>query len=232
MKKTKGKIPVLSVNLEIQNELAEETPSEESPLSRVEAQKENKVQDQMQATMIDEVAHTQKSSPIEGMIAKLSEEIKKGFSVSEANQANIRKACEILELFFDLLAKRTQVLEDTVEVLRGDVESNKRELRQLKCFEQLLQEKLERLENVERRNNLRILNIPEGVEGDNIKTYIGSIIKSALQLDETDMDIVADIQRIHRDPLREIPLDDIIAPCKKAEKEHIENDSDFYDLVT
>ncbi|KAJ1123207.1 hypothetical protein NDU88_001680 [Pleurodeles waltl] len=78
--KTNEKNPVLSVNLEVQKELGGKTPSVESPIIRVESQKEKKVQDKMQAKMMEEVAHTQKSSPIEGMIANLSEEVKKGFS--------------------------------------------------------------------------------------------------------------------------------------------------------
>ncbi|KAJ1088700.1 hypothetical protein NDU88_001856 [Pleurodeles waltl] len=104
------------------------------------------------------------------MIVKLMEEIKKGFSVSESNQVSIKEACEILETKFDLLAKRTQVLEDRVESLKEDVALIKQDLRQSKVSEQELQDKLERLENAARRNNLRILNIPEGAEGDDIKS--------------------------------------------------------------
>ncbi|KAJ1140413.1 hypothetical protein NDU88_006766 [Pleurodeles waltl] len=77
--KTKGKNPVLGINLKVQDKRAGENPSVESSLSRVEAQKENNVLDQMQTTMMEEVAHTQKSSPVEVMIAKLLEKIKKGF---------------------------------------------------------------------------------------------------------------------------------------------------------
>ncbi|KAJ1159634.1 hypothetical protein NDU88_000140 [Pleurodeles waltl] len=94
--KSKGKFPVLGANLEVQNERTGETPSVENPSSRVEAQKENNALGQSQTTMVEEVAYTQKSSLIEAVIAKLSEEIKKGFSVSEATKASIREACKIL----------------------------------------------------------------------------------------------------------------------------------------
>ncbi|KAJ1099109.1 hypothetical protein NDU88_004213 [Pleurodeles waltl] len=50
-------------------------------------------------------------SPTEEMIVKLKGEIKRCFSVSEASQAGI-KEIEALENTFDLLAKRTQLLEN------------------------------------------------------------------------------------------------------------------------
>ncbi|KAJ1081615.1 hypothetical protein NDU88_001793 [Pleurodeles waltl] len=112
------------------------------------------------------------SSPIEEMITKLTEEIKKGFSVSEANQVSIRGACEMLEAKFDLLANRMQILGETMESLKEDVILIKQDLRQSRASEQDLQDKLERLENAARRNDLRILNVPKGVEGDDIKVFI------------------------------------------------------------
>ncbi|KAJ1156823.1 hypothetical protein NDU88_009540 [Pleurodeles waltl] len=141
-----------------------------------------------------------RSPPIEEMITKLTEEIKKAFSLSEANQVSIREACEMLEAKFDLLANRTQILEE-----KEDVILIKQDLRQSRASEQDLQDKLERLENAARRNNLRIFNVPEGVEGDDIKIFIASLIKDTLQLEETEQDIAADIQRIHRDPFRRDP---------------------------
>ncbi|KAJ1155419.1 hypothetical protein NDU88_008149 [Pleurodeles waltl] len=142
--------------------------------------------------------------PIEKMITKLTEEIKKGFSVSEANQVSIRGPCEMLEAKFDLLANRTQILEETVESLKEDVILIKQDLRQARASELDLQDKLEQLENAGRRNNLRILNVPEGVEGVDIKLFTASLIKDTLQLEETEQDIAANIQRIHRTRLGEI----------------------------
>ncbi|KAJ1184582.1 hypothetical protein NDU88_001386 [Pleurodeles waltl] len=138
-------------------------------------------------------------SPMEEMITKLAGEIKKGFSVSEANQASIKEVFEILETKFDLLAKRMQLLEESVESLQEDVAQIKQDLRKSKACEQDLQDKLERIENAAGRNNLRILNI---LEGNDIKTYCASLIKNSLQLDETEWEIAADIQRIHRDPFK------------------------------
>ncbi|KAJ1151122.1 hypothetical protein NDU88_003909 [Pleurodeles waltl] len=82
------------------------------------------------------------------------------------------------------------------------------DLRKSKDSEQDLRDKLERIENVARRNNLRMLNIPEGQEGDYIKMFCASLIKKSLQFEESEREIAADIQRVqrvHRDPFRRDP---------------------------
>ncbi|KAJ1151102.1 hypothetical protein NDU88_003889 [Pleurodeles waltl] len=81
----------------------------------------------------------------------------------------------------------------------------KQDLRKLKDSEQDLRDKLERIENAARRNNLRMLNIPEGQEEDNIKMFCALLIKKSLQLEESEREITADIQRLHRDPFRRDP---------------------------
>ncbi|KAJ1156437.1 hypothetical protein NDU88_009156 [Pleurodeles waltl] len=139
------------------------------------------------------------------MFVKLTGEIKIGFSVSEANQASIKEMCEALESKFDLLEKRTQLLENSMETLREEVVLIKQDLRKSKDSEQDLRDKLERFENMARRNNLRILNILEGEEEDNIKMFCASLIKKSLQLEESEREIAADIQRAHRDPFRRDP---------------------------
>ncbi|KAJ1088990.1 hypothetical protein NDU88_002144 [Pleurodeles waltl] len=144
-------------------------------------------------------------SPVEEMITKLAGEIKRGFSVSEANQAGINEMCEALENKFDLLAKRTQLLEESMESLQEEVALIKADMWKWKDCEQDLRNKLERIENAARRNNLRILNIPDGEEGNDIKTYCASLIKNSLQLEESKREIVADTQRVHRDPFRRDP---------------------------
>ncbi|KAJ1117810.1 hypothetical protein NDU88_006006 [Pleurodeles waltl] len=95
----------------------------------------------------------------------------------------------------------TMLLEETVQSLKEDVVQIKQDLEESRACEQDLQDKLEQLENAARKNNLRILNIPEGVEGNDIKSHI-SPHKNTLQLEESEQDIAADIQRIHRDPIR------------------------------
>ncbi|KAJ1201299.1 hypothetical protein NDU88_005112 [Pleurodeles waltl] len=98
-----------------------------------------------------------------------------------------------------------EALEESVETMREDLRRNKEEIQQLKGTERYLQEKLEYLENNSRRNNLRILNVPQGVEGSDLKRYIVSLIKKVIPLDETEDQIFNDIQRVHRDPFRKNP---------------------------
>lgn len=59
---------------------------------------------------------------------------------------------------------------------------------------QSIQAQLTDLEARSRRNNIRIHGIPEGVEGDNMKTFLEEFIKTELSLP----DISLNIQRCHR----------------------------------
>ncbi|KAJ1206885.1 hypothetical protein NDU88_002278 [Pleurodeles waltl] len=144
----------------------------------------------------------EESTSLETMILTLSEEIKKGFAVSEVNQRNSRQAYEMLEKKFDLLPLRTQALEESVGAMKEELRKNYQEIWQLKDSEQEMQDKLKRLENSSRRNNLRSLNVPDGVEEDYLKAYVTSLIMSILQIEEGEYDFAIDIQRIHRDPFR------------------------------
>ncbi|KAJ1184849.1 hypothetical protein NDU88_001646 [Pleurodeles waltl] len=139
------------------------------------------------------------------MSVSLTENIKKCFLTSKANQAEIRLAWVSLEKKIDLLALRTQALEESVETMREDLRRNKEEIQQLKGTERDLQDKFEYLENNSRRNNLRILNVPEGVEGLDLKLYLVSLIKKVIPLEETEDQIFNDIQRVHCDPFRMNP---------------------------
>lgn len=50
------------------------------------------------------------------------------------------------------------------------------------------------LENNSRRNNLRLLNVPEGSEGEDIKSFIATLIKESVQIDESVEDLKKDIE--------------------------------------
>ncbi|KAJ1130834.1 hypothetical protein NDU88_009181 [Pleurodeles waltl] len=121
----------------------------------------------------------------------LAVDVKKGFSVSEANQAEIRESCEVLEKKLNLLSVRTQAVEYTVDVKNSRAGESLADIQLLKRREQEMQDKLEQLENSLRRNNLRMLNVPEGEEGDNLKTYVMSHLKRrktiTLEAEEEDI---------------------------------------------
>ncbi|KAJ1127667.1 hypothetical protein NDU88_006062 [Pleurodeles waltl] len=149
--------------------------------------------------------HSSFGSPIEAVLSNLSVDIKKGFAISETKQGERREACGALEKKLDLLVLRTQALEEAVGEMRVEISDHKKYIDLLKGNEQALQSKLERLENNSRRNNLRVLNVPEDVEGGNLKMFLSSLLKSALSLEESLEEIVGDIQRIHRDPYKKRP---------------------------
>ncbi|KAJ1201566.1 hypothetical protein NDU88_005374 [Pleurodeles waltl] len=64
-------------------------------------------------------------SPTEEMIVKLTGEIKRGFSVSEANQVGIKEKCEALENKFDLLAGSMESLREDVVLIKQDLQKSK-----------------------------------------------------------------------------------------------------------
>ncbi|KAJ1194317.1 hypothetical protein NDU88_003606 [Pleurodeles waltl] len=102
---------------------------------------------------------------ITGMLTALSLELRAGFETSNANQKEIRGMCETLGRKIDELAGRTAALEEEVGDLRSALGKNKEELQSLRAGEEKVLLKLESVENNQRRNNLRILKVPEGMEG-------------------------------------------------------------------
>ncbi|KAJ1151774.1 hypothetical protein NDU88_004554 [Pleurodeles waltl] len=142
---------------------------------------------------------------ITGMLIALSLEVKGGFETSNANQKEIRGLCETLGEKIDELAGRTAALEEEVGDLRTAVERNKVEIQSLRTGEESVLLKLESLENNQRRNNLRFLKVPEGMEGRDLKGFIVRLIKQEVQVEDTEEAIARDIQRVHRDPFRKLP---------------------------
>ncbi|KAJ1204503.1 hypothetical protein NDU88_008280 [Pleurodeles waltl] len=66
-------------------------------------------------------------------------------------------------------------------------------------------EHLEVLENNARRNNIKIMNVPEGVEGDNIKMFVVGRLSQCGMWEGSEDLLSQDIQRVHRDPFRKSP---------------------------
>ncbi|KAJ1201526.1 hypothetical protein NDU88_005334 [Pleurodeles waltl] len=133
------------------------------------------------------------------VILSISEDIKKGFASSQSNQGEIREACEALEKKFDSLMERIQTLEETVGGMKEELKHHKDEMRDLNEKEQGLQARIKQLENYSRRNNIKLLEVPEGAEGENLKSYVVSLIKFVCGLEESKEEIKKDIQRVHRD---------------------------------
>ncbi|KAJ1124762.1 hypothetical protein NDU88_003211 [Pleurodeles waltl] len=136
------------------------------------------------------------------MLKALSVEQKGGFETSNANQADIRGLCEDLGKKIDDLAGRTTALEQEVGELRMVVEDNKEQIRYLKEGEAGVMAKMESLENNQRRNNLRFLRVPKGLEEGDLKGFMVRLIKQEGNVEESEEDIAKDIQRVHRVPAK------------------------------
>lgn len=87
----------------------------------------------------------------------------------------------------------TEALETTVEVLKTQSASQESSLQDVMW-------KLEEAENRQRRNNLRLLGIPENSEGSNIIKFTINLLRNSLpELAQWDWD--KEIQWVHRFPL-------------------------------
>ncbi|KAJ1190576.1 hypothetical protein NDU88_007314 [Pleurodeles waltl] len=58
------------------------------------------------------------------------------------------------------------------------------------------------MENRMRRNNLRLLKVPEELEKGDPKGLVVCLIKQGTQIEEEEEVLLKDIQRVHRDPFR------------------------------
>ncbi|KAJ1110370.1 hypothetical protein NDU88_007722 [Pleurodeles waltl] len=142
---------------------------------------------------------------IAGMIRDLAVEVRGSFEIWNSNQKEIRDLCEVLTQKLDDLAERTADLEVEVRVLRRATEENREAIQDLETGEERVQLKLESMENNLRRNRLRFLKVPEGLEGGDLKRLVIRLIKQGVQVDDTEEDKAKDIQRVHRDPFRKNP---------------------------
>ncbi|KAJ1083489.1 hypothetical protein NDU88_003648 [Pleurodeles waltl] len=145
------------------------------------------------------------SDSVTDMLKALAMELKDGFKTSKSNQEEIRNLCEDLGKKIDDLAGRTAALEEEGGDLRATVEENKEQIRGLKSGEAGVLAKLESLENNQRRNNLRFLRVPEGLDGDDLKGFVVKLINQEKKFEDAGIDIAKDIQRVHRVPAQMPP---------------------------
>ncbi|KAJ1210136.1 hypothetical protein NDU88_005504 [Pleurodeles waltl] len=99
---------------------------------------------------------------LESLLHSLSNEVRQGFLVSQTNQKGIQEVCEALATKMDLLTQQTQILEKQVIQLNEAVDKNTSEIEVLKTMGNQKAERLEILENNTRRNNIKIMTVPEG----------------------------------------------------------------------
>ncbi|KAJ1192548.1 hypothetical protein NDU88_001855 [Pleurodeles waltl] len=136
------------------------------------------------------------------MIQDLAGEVRGGFETSNTNQKEIRGLCETLRQKLDDLAEWTPAFECKVPDLRRATEENREAIHRVKQGKESLQVKLEKMENRMRRNNLRLLKVPEELEKGDLKGLVVRLIKQGTQIEEEEEVLLKDIQRVHRDPFR------------------------------
>ncbi|KAJ1160224.1 hypothetical protein NDU88_000726 [Pleurodeles waltl] len=105
----------------------------------------------------------------------------------------VTKSCMEIEEKLNTMENRTSIVEAEVEVLKEQAETHAGQLTDIMW-------KLEDYENRQRRNNLRFLGIEEGVEGNDIKTYMIKLLRNVFS-ELTKWDWEVEIQRVHRFPL-------------------------------
>ncbi|KAJ1157124.1 hypothetical protein NDU88_009839 [Pleurodeles waltl] len=142
-------------------------------------------------------AHMSQEVPLEALLLSLTKEVRQGVLVSQANQKEIQDVCEGLANKLDILAQRTQVLETQVEELREISARKRQDTDKPKVKNKESLDKLESLEDNARRNNIRLMNVPEGMEGKNIKALeVDLLVQSGVWEDQETV-LVSDIQRAH-----------------------------------
>ncbi|KAJ1085651.1 hypothetical protein NDU88_005781 [Pleurodeles waltl] len=119
---------------------------------------------------------THDQSSLESLLHSLSKEVRQGFLVSQNNQKGIQGVCEAPATKMDILAQRTPILENQVVQLNDTVEKHTNDIVALRVTGNQNAERLEVWENNARRNNIKIINVPERVEGDNIKVFVVGLL--------------------------------------------------------
>ncbi|KAJ1118751.1 hypothetical protein NDU88_006938 [Pleurodeles waltl] len=105
----------------------------------------------------------------------------------------VAKSCKEIEAKLCSMEDRIVAVEDDMDTLKEQNATRDGQLTDVMW-------KLEDLENRQRRNNLRFLGIPEGLEGDNMQTYMVTLLRRAFpELGNQDWD--NEVQRAHRFPL-------------------------------
>ncbi|KAJ1115071.1 hypothetical protein NDU88_003299, partial [Pleurodeles waltl] len=117
------------------------------------------------------------ASGVQNLLISLPEEIRDKFEVSEFNQGKMREFGTALETKLNALMERISNLQMVVSEQEVHVLSNTQGISWLSRDGKMVQEKLESLENNLRRNNIRILNVPEGLEGEDIKAFVLTLLE-------------------------------------------------------
>ncbi|KAJ1143149.1 hypothetical protein NDU88_009460 [Pleurodeles waltl] len=104
----------------------------------------------------------------------------------------VAKSCTEIEAKLCSMEERIVAVEEDVDTVKEQSATRDEQLTDVMW-------KLEDFENRQRRNNLRFLGIPEGLEGSNIRTYMVNLLRGAFP-ELGDRDWENELQRVHRFP--------------------------------
>ncbi|KAJ1120814.1 hypothetical protein NDU88_008963 [Pleurodeles waltl] len=136
------------------------------------------------------------------MLKALAMELKDGFKHLNLIRRRLVLCVKILAKKLTIWQVGQLALEEEVGDLRATVEENKEQIRGLKSGEAGVLDKLESLENNQRRNNLRFLRVPEGLEGDDLKGFVVKLINQEIRFEDAGIDIAKEIQKVHSVPAK------------------------------
>ncbi|KAJ1209232.1 hypothetical protein NDU88_004610 [Pleurodeles waltl] len=104
----------------------------------------------------------------------------------------VAKSCTEIEAKLCSMEERIVAVEEDVDTLKEQSAARDGQLTDVMW-------KMEDLENRQRRNNLRFLGIPEGLEGSNIQAYMVNLLRGAFpELGNWDWE--NELQRVYRFP--------------------------------
>ena len=125
-----------------------------------------------------------------GKISATLHKVTSDVSTIKETTAELKNAVNAMQEWLTEVEGRVSDIEDTKQQLVSNSELHSKRIN-------TLWDRVEDLENRSRRNNVRLLGLSEGIEGDNIKACINKILSEGLGL---DVDSEFEIERAHRSP--------------------------------
>lgn len=125
-----------------------------------------------------------------GKISATLHKVASDVSTIKETTAELKNAVNAMQERLTEVEGRVSDIEDTKQQLVSNSELHSKRIN-------TLWDRVEDLENRSRRNNVRLLGLSEGIEGDNIKACINKILSEGLGL---DVDSEFEIERAHRSP--------------------------------
>ena len=122
-------------------------------------------------------------------LGSVQQKIQEHLPTIQATTTRIESELTSLATRVNQAEQRISDMEDTLSPLSAGYKA-------LESSTSVLAQRVEYLENYSRRNNLRLVNIPEGMEGTNIKSFATDLLKDILRI--PDDQTAPEVERVHR----------------------------------